>query len=136
MAKKITDRPAPNKHAGTAHATARFSGKHTFINPYLSDADKAYLSDNADTADGGVLELLELIGTEYALRVGSDERSGRFNAMLTCLAVDNANTGLILSVRGATPIDALYALYYLHVIKSEGLWRSITPEATTPSRWG
>jgi len=125
-----------SEQAGTTDLQPVFAGKHKFLNPYLSDADKAQLEDNADAQYERIIDLIESIHAEYSLRVAFDRHSSRYNATLTCLVDGHANTGFILSIRGATAADALYALHYLHCIKSEGLWRSITPESAATSRFG
>jgi len=129
-------RKSGSESANATDVLPVFAGKHKFLNPYLSDQDKAWLEDNSDTLDACIIELVEQLRDEYAVRVAYDRNSQRFNAMLTCLVDSHPNTGFILAVRGATPSDALYALHYLHFVKSEGLWRSITPESATPSRFG
>lgn len=129
-------RKTGSKPAEPADVLPLFTGKHQFINPYLSDADKAHLADNADSLIECVMELAGCVRDEYSLRVAFDRHSLRYNALLTCVADGIPNTGLILSVRGAAPTDALYALHYLHFVKSEGLWRSIAPQSGAASRFG
>lgn len=129
-------RKAGSEPAGVADARSKFTGKSKYLNPYLSDQDKSWLDDNSDSLFDRVADTIDSIADEYALRVSFDNHSQRYLATLTCLLDNVPNTGFILAVRGATPFDALFALHYLHHVKSEGLWRSITPETTAPTRWG
>lgn len=129
-------RKTGSEQTGTADTTSVFTGQHKFVNATLNDKDRDWLGSNEGTLYDCVVELMEAMGREYALRVAYDYKTTRFTAMLTCLVNDHPNTGLILSMRGATPADAIYALYYVHEHKSEGLWRSVAPEDKPQSRWG
>lgn len=129
-------RKSGSQQTGTTDATTVFTGQHKFINVTLTDQDKDWLSSNEGALYDSIVELMEAMGREYALRVAYDYKTSRFTAMLTCLVNDHPNSGLILSMRGATPADAIYALHYVHEHKSEGLWRSVAPEDKPSSRWG
>jgi len=129
-------RKTGSEQTGAANPASLFVGQHKFINVTLNDQDRNWLSSNDGTLYDCVVELMEALGGEYALRVAYDYKTARFTAMLTCLVNDHANTGFILSMRGSTPADAIYALFYVHVHRSEGLWRSVAPEDKPASRWG
>lgn len=131
------ERKSGAANGGQAKSTQSGQFSHKFINPYLTEADKQWLVSNMESIDTICLELLHDVGEMYSFSCTYDAKSGRFNAMLKCVATDHGNSGLILSVRGATAIDAMYALAYLHVEKSDGLWLSIAPETNVSSeRWG
>jgi len=136
MAKERKFAKVGGQQTGASSAAPVYVGQHKFINVTLNDQDRNWLDSNDGTLYDCIVELMEALGGEYALRVAYDYKTTRFTAMLTCLVNDHPNTGLILSMRGATPADAIYALFYVHVHRSEGLWRSVAPEDKPASRWG
>lgn len=100
--------------------------KPIFVEGYLTTDDKQWLSDNVENQLSLVSELLQSIDDEYSLSCKFDANSQRFLASLTCRVQNHHNSGCILVSRGATPIDALYALSYRHFVKFDGKWRDST----------
>lgn len=113
-----------------------FSGKSKlrWVNPYLDTKDIAWLNDNYDKLALIVCEFLDALPEGYTVSSKMDYHSGRFSATCVCENGDLPNNGMALSLRGATRIDALYALAYAHDFKLKGIWAGAGDSDN--ARWG
>jgi len=101
-----------------------------FINVSINDADKEWLQAELDDHLAIINELFTEAGKHAArISVVPDIKSGRYNATFTAYASDSPRYGLILSVRGATPIMALYCLAYANGYKVDA-WK---PQNNSPT---
>lgn len=123
------------KQSGDAKANPHMGGRNDgkwgngpkpkFIEGYLDTDDKKWLHANVDNQLVHVAELLQSIEDEYSISCKYDPNSHRYLASLTCRVQNHFNSGCILVSRGATPIDALYALAYRHFVKFDGKWQEM-----------
>jgi hypothetical protein len=109
--------------------------KFTFIAPYLDQNDKLWLRDNLDNYAHVVCLAMEQFPLHLRLSVKFDNASSRWLAILFDDSGDPKSQGVALSVRGATAIDAVYALAYLHCYKLSGGW-SLETDAADTDPWG
>jgi len=126
--------------AGKAvHARAGGGGGRTdrpsFIEGYLNASDKEWLRAHYNEQLQFVAELLNEVGDAYVCSVKFDADSQRFKATLTCRKNSLVNANCILVSRGATSIDALYALAYRHYVKFAGEWGSGSGDVESEGLW-
>jgi len=105
-----------------------------WVNPTPKDADLAWLEENAERLTDLVLEMLDDFGDGEKLSVKQDSQSSRWMAIYFGGEGDSVHRGLALSVRGATPFDALCVLAYFHIVRYSRDWEVTLP--STSGRWG
>lgn len=93
------------------------TGKFSFVDGYLDAIDRDWLSTNSEYRADYVFDLVAAIGDEYKLSVSHDYKSGKFLATIACRGLNLPNTGSILTSRGSTAVNALYALAYKFLVK-------------------
>lgn len=93
-----------------------------FINVPLSAEQKAEL--RAWLPDFGEIDdaLLKTCESGYKITLRFDDRNECFACWLSPVDPGNANTGLILSGRGSTPLKAVKQALYIHNRLFEGDW--------------
>lgn len=92
--------------------------KARFINVYLNAVDNEWLQAELPNHLDIVAELFTEASKHSArVSVVPDARSGRYNATFTSFDSESPRYGFILSVRGATPLMALYCLAYANGYK-------------------
>lgn len=105
-----------------------------WVNPSPNAADLKWLVDSADQLPALVLELFDDMGEKERMSLKVDAYSGRWCAIYFGGNGDSVNQGLALSVRGATPYDALCLLAYFHVVRYARDWD--VPPPSVIGRWG
>jgi len=111
----------PGKGKGKSNASD--FPQFVFVDTYLNDKDKQWLSDNRDVADEYVLSLFAELEDGNKLSVSFDQKSSRFLATFSDNCDGSPNRYKILTARGSTPVAALFSLAYKHRHKSaDGLW--------------
>lgn len=107
-----------------------FSGQRLqFVDGYLDKDDLAWLENNAEGADSLILDLITESGDYGGLSCKFDEKSGKYLAILFGGSTPDFNSGFALTSRGSSPIDALYALAYKHIVKFRRGWSSFASSA-------
>lgn len=109
--------------------------KFDFITPYLGQDDKQWLRDHYDNLPVIVCNLVEQLASHHRFSLKRDESSGRWLAVLFDDSGEKSEPGTAMSVRGATPIDAIYALAYLHIYRFPEGWSS-KPLTDDNDPWG
>lgn len=104
-----------------------------WVNPYTNEDDVQWLEDHADTQHIIICEFLAALIPGYNLSNKYDYKSERYIAAIVCVDTGDGNAGFAVSARGATPIDALYALAYICTIKLE--WVFSEGATGTTARW-
>lgn len=102
---------------------------HRFINVYLNEVDTKWLAEHVDNASTHVWEWLASLPSGYSVTVSEDAKSGKYNAMCRVTSEQQANNGLVLSVRAKSATLALYALAYADVVKLKGAWAGFASQA-------
>lgn len=100
-----------------------------FVDGYLDKDDLAWLEDHASESDALILDLITESGNYGGMSCKFDEKSGKYLAILFGGGTPEFNSGYALTSRGASPIDALYALAYKHLIKFRRAWASVAGSA-------
>lgn len=106
-----------------------------WVNPYLGDVDKSWLKSNSSDLLAWVGELLDNLSSGESLSTWFDYDAHRYVASVSCRDPQSPNHGFAISIRGATRLDALYALAYLVRVRFDGAaWNGDTSEDGDP--WG
>jgi len=120
-------------------STKNKSGKYQpnnlqWLNPQPNAEDVEWLEANSPRYVELLFEFLDDVQEDERVSVKRDPQSSRWLAILFSGSGDARNSGCALSVRGATPNDALLLLAYFHSIRYEGEYPS-TPDGDK-GRWG
>lgn len=99
-----------------------YAKDYQFIEGYLDEKDRQWLSDNMDSQHERILELVCDLPVGFKFSLSWDARSERFLATLTNNDVTSADFHKILTSRGATPDAATFALWYRHNVKFQAGW--------------
>lgn len=119
---------------GTGKQPSSSRQSHEWFNPQLRTEDVQWLESNSESLAALILSLLDELTGEEKLSLKYDSYSSRWMAILFSGDGDARNSGVAMSVRGATPFDALVALAYLHLVRFEGEWATNADKAS--ARWG
>lgn len=105
-----------------------------WINPTTNQEDVDWLEGNSNNYVELLFEFFEDLQEVERVSIKRDPQSTRWIAVLFAGDRDARNTNCALSLRGATPIDALILLAYFHQIRFAG---SYPATADNPQgRWG
>lgn len=100
-------------------------GQIQWINPYLNQVDLEWLEGHYNNVAEVLLGFYDRIPMDYTLSQKYDHYSERYQATLICNALDDPNFGIAISVRGATMLDACFALAYCVLEKLPQDWSEI-----------
>lgn len=110
---------------------------YKFINVHLVKADTEWLEKADLSHELGIERVLGLVQEGYKFSLNEDPKNLSFVASLTDKRPGSPSANHILTGRGATPIDAWYALAYRHYMLAEADWTNIMSEASgDSSRFG
>lgn len=115
-------------------ANSRYNRKLEWVNPFINEVDKKWLENHSDDLPILICEFLESLGEDDTISIKFHGDSGRFMATLIPISDTSPNEGCALSVRAATPPDALFLLGYCHLVKYETVWG--VSGAEDKGRWG
>lgn len=115
-------------NTGSAQSKSSGIGEFKFINVRLSSDDKAWLAAADLQIEFPLLSVLELVSQGYKFSLNEDIRNSSFVASLTDTREDSATHRSILTGRGATAINAWYALAYRHFHLLAGDWTTVASE--------
>lgn len=122
------------KKAGSSDG--RFSD-YRFINIHLVKADVEWLEKADCEAEFPLSRIFGLVQSGYKFSLNEDAKNLSFVASITDVRESSPSSKHILTGRGATPIDAWFALAYRHFVLAEGDWTNIMSEASgDSSRFG
>lgn len=121
------ERKANKKRDFTGNTAGKSSQKtppndYRFVEGYLDEKDRQWLSDNMDSQHERILELVCDLQPGYKFSLSWESKSERYLATLTCNDDQSADFRKILTSRGATPDAATFALWYRHNIKFSNGW--------------
>ena len=105
-----------------------------WVNTTLNNSDIERLDSDMDSAAQTVFDLCEGLQADQTLSLKVDEHSGRWLAILFDRSGAEGHPVCALSLRAATPFDALIALAYVAVVKLPGEWQ--TTESESLGRFG
>lgn len=133
MAKKLVKASGNEEGKADGSRRARYRPVR-WVNPSPNGEDEKWLDDNDDVLTELCFALFNTIPEDGKLTVKYDGDSTRWIAIL--FMVDSGVSGglVALSVRGATPVDALILLAYFHQIKFESGWDEVSSGGK--GRWG
>lgn len=95
--------------SGTGNARRGTYGNAVFIEPYLTAEHKRELKQLIADDTWGMDDIFELVDQGYKFSIKFTEK----NSMFACtLSQQEGEKTLVLNGRGATPINAIYALLY------------------------
>ncbi len=133
MVKKTVSVQRDNEKANAPQTRAR-GGDIRWVNAELNNEDVDILETDLDGALDRVVSMYEGLLTDQRLSVKLDARSGRWLAILFDNPPTEGNVTVALSLRAATPLDALISLAYVHLVKFAGGWHDIA--SGTDRRFG
>lgn len=105
-----------------------------WINPTPNEKDISWLESNGDGFVPLLFDFLDDIQENERLSVKRDTQSSRWLAILFTGDGDSRNSGQALSLRGATPADAVILLAYFHVFRFKGEYPNASVDDS--GRWG
>ena len=121
-------------HNVKAQDTAFKSTTLQWLNPQTNAEDVRWLDANHDGYVQLIFDFLEDVQEDERVSVKRDPQSTRWLAILFCGGGDARNSGVALSVRGATPADALILLAYFHWVRFEAEYPATAGDDL--GRWG
>lgn len=126
---KRTANKGKNDAKGTKQANGGYDRNVRWVNPQLNSDDIDKLEGALDSGLEGVFEMCDRLQTTQSLSVKLDERSGRWNAILFDRSGSENSPVHALSLRAATPFDALIALAYVVIYKLPDDWQEAASES-------
>ena len=108
--------------------------KLQWVNPQTNAEDITWLESNSSRYVELVFDLMEDIQEDERVSIKRDPQSSRWLAILFAGDGDARNSGTALSLRGASPFDALLLLAYFHNIRFEGEYPAT--DTSDLGRWG
>lgn len=105
-----------------------------WVNAELNQEDVDILESDFNGALERVVGLYEGLQANQRLSVKLDDRSGRWLSILFDDSPTEGGATVALSLRAATPLDALISLAFVHLVKYADGWQDIA--ARTDRRFG
>lgn len=132
----MTAAKGKSKREKQSGSQARSSGRVStrWINPTFNDQDVRWLTDNADNALGVCAEFYTAMPEGYSIVSKYNFHEDRWHGQCFCNSADDPNENVAVSVRGATRLDALYALAYAILHKLPPEWEGAVSDSN--ARWG
>jgi len=107
-----------------------------FINHSLSKEDQEQLAGYLEAGEYTIEDVFQAVESGYAFKLSPDSYGGGYRSHFICLDEASADFNACLAGRGATPIDAIYALLYRHLVLAPDGWSQLDSSTGSPKQFG